>query len=184
MLFKRTHKQPIPEGAKITRLRSGQRLAKWTDSRGRKQEAKVSKDGGNVLIEAKEWTARYRDASGRLVQRPTECERLENAQAKLSYWQGLEEKRRAGIITASEAGASEWAHVDISEHVSAFKEYMTGKGLNANHVKVTASYLKRILAAVKVKRISDLNRERLERLGFVYEGIGRGSAARGPKERA
>ena len=172
MLFRRTQRKPIPEGAKITRLRSGQRIAKWTDARGDKQEARVSEDGQHVLVEAGKWTARYRDASGRLVQKPTGCERLEFAQSKLSDWLAIEEKRRAGIITASEAGAAEWAHVDIENHVSDYEKSLTGQGRSAAYIKKTAHTLRKAFKALRFSSIQDLNRSKAERWLHGHEGMG------------
>ena len=175
MLFKRTHKRPIPEGATITRTRSG-RVAKWTDSKGRKQSAPVSLDGGHILVEAATWTARYRDASGRLVQRPTGCERLELAQSLLSDWLALEEKQRAGIVTASEAGAAEWAHVAIADHVTDFEDFMRAKGLHTNTVKTRAYYLNRIFTATKTTRLPDISRSKVER--WLHDQVGAGMGLR------
>ena len=162
MLFRRTHKKPIPEGATITRTRAG-KVAKWTDPRGRKQTAAVSEDGQHILLEAATWTARYRNSEGKVIQRPTGCEKLEYAQTKLSDWLGLEEKRKAGIVTAGEATAAEWAYVSMTDHIDAFKATMTAKGLHQNTVNTRAYYLSRIFKACKVSGFTDVSKTRLER---------------------
>ena len=162
MLFKRTHKKPIPEGATVTRTRAG-KVAKWTDPRGRKQTAAVSEDGNHILLEAATWTARYRNSEGKVIQRPTGCEKLEYAQTKLSDWLGLEEKRKAGIVSGREATAAEWAYVSMTDHVNAFKATMTAKGLHKETVRMRTYYLTRIFKACKVSGFTDVSKTRLER---------------------
>ena len=44
MLFRRTHKKPIPEGATVTRTRAG-KVAKWTDPADANRPRRSPEDG-------------------------------------------------------------------------------------------------------------------------------------------
>ncbi|OQB34598.1 MAG: site-specific tyrosine recombinase XerC [Candidatus Hydrogenedentes bacterium ADurb.Bin179] len=170
MLFKRTHKKPIPEGATITRTRTG-KVAKWTDQNGR-HTAKVSPDGNHILIESQKWTARYRNADGRLIQKPTGCERLELAQNKLSDWLALEEKAKSGVLSTQERGAAGWAFVPIDRHICDYELYLRNLGRSEAHVKRTGQTVRRACKALSFGRIPDLNRAKAERWLMGQEDMG------------
>ena len=80
MLFKRKKKRKLSEDAKITQQR-GRKVARWTGGSG-----VVTEDGKYVMVEVSTWTARFRDADGRLIERPTGCRDKSAAQARLSGW--------------------------------------------------------------------------------------------------
>ncbi len=163
MLFKRTHKQPIPEGATVTKTKAG-KVAKWTDNEGRKHTARVEWQG-------KFWIARYRNSTGKLIERSTQCETKELAQAKLTDWLTLEEKKRSGVISQTEAGAAEWAFVDIGTHVSDYENSLRGQGRSAAYVKKTAQALRKAFRALRFSNIQNLNRSKAERWLHGHEGM-------------
>ena len=67
-VFKKSFTKPLPADAELF-TREGQKIARWKDAKGKTRKALVtaSKDGGaRILIEAKTYTAKYRDG-GRVV---------------------------------------------------------------------------------------------------------------------
>ena len=120
------------------------------------------------------WTARYRSADGRLIQKSTGCKDKRAAQARLSEWLSLEEKRKAGIMTAQEADTVQWVHVAIHDHIEDFETDMKARNLHKETVRMRVYYLQTIFNACKMSRLSEINRARLERwlYGKRNEGMG------------
>ncbi|MCK6458094.1 MAG: site-specific integrase, partial [Phycisphaerae bacterium] len=78
-VFRATYTKPLPARAEVF-TRKGERFARWTDCRGRKRTAKVTTpaDGEHagtdrVLVEARTFTAKYRDGTGRVLKTATGC---------------------------------------------------------------------------------------------------------------
>ena len=123
---------------------------------------------------SKTWTARYRGANGLLIQRSTQCKSRDAAQARLSEWLSVEEKRKAGIMTTQEADAAQWAYTPLLTHVENFKTDMKTRNLHKETIRMRTYYLKTIFNACKITRFSEINRAHLERwlYGKRNEGMG------------
>ena len=122
MLFKRKKRYSMPEGAVIS-MRRGTKNAQWTDNKGRKRQAPVTSDG-RIEVELATYTARYRNAAGERVERPTGCRSRDAAQTRLNEWLREAERVRAGVLSRSEASVAEWSNVPLLKHVEEYKSYM------------------------------------------------------------
>ncbi len=63
-VYRQTYKRPLPAGAEIVE-RKGERIARWTDRRGRRRSAPLTEDGARVRQEYRCWYASWAGADGR-----------------------------------------------------------------------------------------------------------------------
>ena len=114
-------------------------------------------------IEAGLWLMRYRDHSGRIVERSTGCRDRRNAEAKLRETEAREEKISCGIISPAEATAQDWQGVPLAEHLTGYLRYLeSAKGCTANHVKERRRCLSRVFRECRWTRLQDLSRPGFE----------------------
>ncbi len=109
------------------------------------------------------WTARFTAANGTIVQRPTGCRSKVAAQRRLSEWLDIEEKKRAGILTESEARAIEWISLDIAQHIEDYGQYLSGLDRSPAYVKKSVQTLHKASKALSFKTTRDFDRSRAER---------------------
>src|SRR5690349_6598519 len=105
-VYRKQFTKPIPSGAEVV-TKSGSPHARWKDRRGRTRTAPLSEDGTRITCAARTWTARYRDADGRLVEEATGCKDEQNARAKLAELERQAERVKAGVVTRGELQAAE-----------------------------------------------------------------------------
>jgi len=160
-LLKKINKMPLPDGAEVT-IRKNQATAKWTDKRtGKIRTAPlITGPDGSLFagVKAKNWTMRYRDETGRIVERTTNCHDKDMAQRVLSDAEGRIEKVVGGIITAAENRAMDFVAAPLADHIDDYIESLRGRGLTANTIKVYHSYLKEIASGCGFRRIADLSK--------------------------
>ncbi len=161
---KRT-RRPLPDGAEFVVEESNRRVATWTDKRGGKREAEViERDGGEcIVVESGTWYMRYRDASGIVRERSTECRTREGAMRVLADVEVQQERIRMGIVSFDEAHMADHARSDIGEHVGAYLEHMLGKGCTPRHIEERRRQLGRVMRECSFKRVRDLSGEEFER---------------------
>jgi hypothetical protein len=110
-VFKKTFTKPLPAGAELF-IREGKQFARWKDTKAKTRKALVtaSKEGqARILIEAKTYTAKYRDG-GRIVREvSTGCRDEQAARSVLAELERRAELVKAGVMTTSE---DEIAEVD------------------------------------------------------------------------
>jgi hypothetical protein len=85
-VYRKTFTKPLPSGAE-TFTRKGEKFARWKDAKGKTRTANVTtgKDGSErLLIEAKTFTAKYRDGSGIVREVATGCRDETAARAVLA----------------------------------------------------------------------------------------------------
>src|SRR4051812_39947830 len=97
-LIRKSFTKPLPAGAEII-TKAGRPHARWKDRHGRTRTAPLTEDGTRLSCAARTWTARYRDADGRLVEEPTGCKDEQNARAKLADLERRAERVKAGVVT-------------------------------------------------------------------------------------
>ncbi len=170
-VYRSTFTKPLPPDAEVF-TRKGERLARWTDRKGRKQTAKVTTTaaGERLLIVAGTFTAKYRTGSGLLVKTATGCRSLDAAKAVLGELTARADRVRSGITTAAEDSVLDHRSTSIAAHAAAYIEHLRGKhgkGGKARVSKVHADNVKRSLDRIMVGcgfgTLRDLNRRAVER---------------------
>jgi hypothetical protein len=132
-VYKATYTKPLPGKAEVT-TRKGERIAHWTDSRGRKRKARVTiptegkyKGADRIVVEASTYTAKYRDGSGHVVKVTTGCRTKDAAESVLKDLQDRADKVRCGAWTAAEDSVLDHRLTPIEQHIAAYLEHLRNK---------------------------------------------------------
>ena len=175
-VYKKTFTKPLPAGAELF-TREGQQFARWKDTKGkvRKTLVTASKDGEpRIIIEAKTYTAKYRDG-GRIVREvSTGCRDEQAARSVLADLERRAELVKSGVMTASEDAAADHLRTPLQDHLDAYAEHMRGRGLSATHREYTKKHLERIKAECGYVCLKDFAHESFERwlVKLVDDGAG------------
>ena len=176
IVYKETYTKPLPDGAEIFN-RKGQRYARWKDAKGKTRTARVTtptqgKNAGvdRIIVEAKTYTARYRDGSGHVVKTATGCKTLDAAKAVLVELETRADKVRCGKWTSAEDAVLDHQLTPIDRHVEAYLDHIRskrGKGskpkVSPQHIANVEHHLRRLVGECGFKLLRDLNRSTLER---------------------
>jgi len=164
-VYRKTFTKPLPSGAK-TFTRKGEKFARWKDAKGKTRTATVTtgKDGSErLLIEAKTFTAKYRDGSGIVREVATGCRDETAARAVLGEMVKRAVHVKSGIVTAAQDAVIDHQSTPLSEHVAAWLDYLTGKGVTVKRRNGNESYLRRLMDVCGFSRLADLNRSAVEK---------------------
>ena len=101
-VYRKMVTKPLPKDAEIVTVK-GERVARWKDRRGKTKSAPLAgEQQDRIAIFVKTFTARYRTAAGRTVEKKTGCRDETAARSKLAEFERREELVRGGVLTAAE----------------------------------------------------------------------------------
>ena len=157
-IFRRKTYKPVPAGATITERR-GQRVASWTDTRGKKRKAAVRESNGesSIIVQSKIWTAKYRTHDGRVLERSTGCRDEQSARAVLADWLGEQENLRAGIYSEKQLQTAEHLRKPIQEHIDAYLSNLDARSPNPEHRANVVRQLERIINDCGWRVLADID---------------------------
>jgi integrase len=164
-VYRKTFTKPLPSGAE-TFTRKGEKFARWKDAKGKTRTANVTtgKDGSErLLIEAKTFTAKYRDGSGIVREVATGCRDETAARAVLAELVKRCEHVKSGLMTAAQDAVIDHQGTPLGEHVAAWLDYLTGKGVTVKRRDGNESYLRRLMDVCGFSRLADSNRSTVEK---------------------
>ncbi len=164
-VYKKKYTKSLPEGAE-TFTRKGQRLGRWRDRAGKMRTASITQgtDGTpRIVIEAATYTAKYRDASGKVVEVATGCRSKDAAKAILGELMERAEKVRANIISSAENAILDHQEVALRRHIDDYLAHLRAKRSSAGHCGSREYYLDRIADKCGFLKLRDLDRSALER---------------------
>ncbi len=118
----------------------------------------------------------FKDGCGRVVQRPTGCREEAAARAVLADLEHRVRLVRAGVISAQEGAVADQAQVPIADHMEQYLAYLKARGGSKKLWEDRRRYLKRLQAALRWGKLSDLERNSLER--FLFRQLEEGKSAR------
>jgi integrase len=175
-VFKKQVTRPLPLGAEII-VRKGERLARWTDSRGKTRTAPVTtgKDGTDRLVtESPYYVAQYRDGAGHLQVVSTGCRDERAARKALADLEKTAELIRRGVITAAEASVGEQRDVPLSEHLDDYLAHLEASGRCPFHRSERRRQLDRLATECGFTKLADFNRGTLEQwlVAQAHKGMG------------
>ena len=176
-VFRKTATKTLPKGAEIVvrkkkrGKREGgegkddmERFARWKDRHGKDRQAKIT-TGKNredrIVVEAKTFTAKYRSASGRVVERATGCRDETMARRKLSEFMMQEERIITGIISSAEAETIEHQDEPLEGHVNAYLEALTASDAVEATVKNAKQRLNDVSGDCRWRTLRDMRAEDL-----------------------
>ncbi len=166
-LYKQRKHKSIPENAEIVRRRNS-KVARWVDGRGNRQEAPLSEDGTQIILETGPYWCKYRDYNGIIKRRSTGCLDKQCANEKLKDWVLEDQQVDSKLIRPEEIDAKQHAQKPIKDHrvdyIEALK-YKTTRGRRTSpaHVDNTERCLKRIIKECKFTRLIDIDKNAVKR---------------------
>jgi integrase len=164
-VFKKTFTKPLPADAELF-TREGEQFAKWKDSKGKTRKALVtaSKEGEpRILIEAKTYTAKYRDG-GRIVREvSTGCRDEQAARSVLADLERQAERIRTKIITAQEAGILSHQETALDQHRTDYLAHLQSNGCSKAHRDNVGRQLKRLFDECRFATLAEMDRHTVEK---------------------
>jgi len=167
-IYKKCLTRPLPAHAEIMEHR-GELVARWQTARGERRTAKViigRNSTKRISSQAKVYTARYRDAQGRMRDVPTGCRDKAAAKQVLARLETEAEKIRAGILTLEEVHTAAHATRPITEHLEAYLKHLAlkrvrGRKVSAHYRRNLRSRMERLIREGRLHRLADLNDSRM-----------------------
>lgn len=157
MLIKRPHYRPIPPRAEIITDRKGQRLARWTNAKGRAVSVPLNERGDRIVVESRRWYVRLQDADGRWFERRAYTDRTasEVLHAELAT---KVERGQVGMIDPMD----EHRKRPLVEHLDAFEQHLESRENTGSHVELTMQRVRTIAASIQAKVIAGITPGRVE----------------------
>ena len=177
-VYKKTFTKPLPAGAELF-TREGQQFARWKDPKDKTRKALVtaSKEGEpRIIVEAKTYTAKYRDG-GRIVREvSTGCRDEQAARSVLADLERRAELVKSGVMTAKEDQIADHHGTALAEHFDDYEASLRSKGVTDGHRKETRRCLDRLATECLFRRFADLKRGTLEK--WLTQESAKGMSAR------
>ena len=165
-VYKQKKYKPIPDNAEIVRRRD-HKIARWIDGRGNRQEATLSDDGIQIIVDSGPYWARFRDADGIERRKSTGCRDKQAAQQILQDWLNEADQIRSKIITPSQIDAKQHAQARIKLHREEYLEHLKnmtkrGRRTSPEHVANVRRCLTRITDDCRFSRLVDIRKDRVQ----------------------
>jgi len=174
-VYKETFTKPLPTGAKII-VRKGQRLAEWKDAKGKTRTAPLTAVGDRITVEARTFTAKYRDGAGIVRKVATGCRDEAAARSVLTELEKRAERVRGGLLTPAEDRMIDHQETPIADHMEDYLVHLQAKGDSVVHLADTRRLANKIIAGSGFGCLADIRRERVE--GWLVQRAAEGMAAR------
>ena len=162
-LFKRTERRPVPRAAEIV-TKDGKRFARWK-LRGKTITAavEVADDGTEtVLVKSGVYVAKFRDHTGRVVERSTGCRDESVARQKLAGWEREAEQILAGVLDATALDTARAAAGPLAPLLAAYEQSLIARAVSGVYRENAIRAIRRLVAEVPLKSLRDLRREIVE----------------------
>ncbi len=181
-VFRKTYTQPLPKHAEIVERR-GRQMVMWFDRRGRKQYADmtVGRNGEKKMLRrSPTYTAKYRNASGHVVEVSTGCKDETAARMVLAKLEQRNEHVKAGLLTADQAATLDHQQTPIGDHLDAYLQHLKmkkhkGRRICKSHRDNVERYLRRIISECGLARLSDMTATAIEAWMMQQESAGMGA---------
>jgi len=157
MLIKRRHYRPIPAGAQILTGRKGERIARWTNSKGRLVTRPLNDRDDRIIIESSHWYVRLQDATGEWFMRKAYTDRTASEVLHSELATKIE-RGQVGMIDPLD----EHRKRPLVEHIDAFERHLDSRENTASHVELTMQRVRTVANGIKAKVIADVTPGRVE----------------------
>ena len=178
-VFRKTSSRKLPADAQLIQ-RNGEAFAKIRDRNGKRQVVKVTKqaDGSlRALIPDRNFTAKYRDADGRIVTRSTGCADKDAALTTLAGWIRQAELVKSNVLTKTESRVSEYQNILLLEHIATYVDHLKRRKKNTDRINSTESRLVECIDGCCWSKLADMSADELQSYldNKQVEGMGAGS---------
>jgi len=182
-VFKKTFTKPVPADAE-TFTRKGEQFARWRDAKGktRTERVTVPDKGENagqprLLIEAKTFTAKFRDGAGIVRELPTGCHDETAARQMLADLMKRAENVKSGILTAAQDATIDYMALPLEKHLDAYLAHLAGRA-TVEHVGNVGRALRRVVGDCGFARLANLDRGAVETWLNRQKAAGMGARTR------
>ena len=128
-VYRATYTKPLPAGAELF-TKSGERFARWKNSKGRKQVSPVTtgQDGTDrLIVESPTYVAKYRDGSGLVCKVSTGCRDEDAARSVLSKLERRAELVKAEVISTGEAATADHQTTPVADHFATYLDHLRAR---------------------------------------------------------
>jgi integrase len=139
-------------------------VATWKDRSGKKRSAVVvvGDDGAQrVRLQSETYYAKYRDGDGIVREVATGCRDLQAARTKLAELQSIADKIKVGALTTLDLQIGDHSRTPLSVHVAEYIADLKARGVNADRIKTSETYLNADCDGCGFRWLRDLNAEKL-----------------------
>jgi integrase len=157
-VYRKTFTKPLPKDAEIL-CRGKVRLARWKDRKGKSQTAAVITNERGELrlsIQAKTYTAKYRDGEGVVREVATGCKDGTAANGRLRELERRAELVKAGVMTSSEDAIADWQAIPLTRHFADYIDSLRLKTVNETRIANMSSQWERICRECRFIFLADL----------------------------
>ena len=115
-----------------------------------------------MSVETGTYFARFKDHTGRIVERSTGCRDETNARRKLSDWETQAEQIRAGILDAGELETARSAAGPIAPAVAEYGQALTAAEVGDTYHANALRAVRRLTKELGFQTLRDIRREKVE----------------------
>ncbi len=176
-VFRKKSHRPIPANAEINQEK-GKTLARWR-VRGKLRTAQVTmgKDGTQrIVTQAKTFTAKYRAASGVIVERATGCRDEQAARQKLAGWMREQEQIDAGVLDQGKLDLVRVGESLLRPLIGEYESHLVASEVSAMYRKNVLAGIRRMATDCKFQFLKDLNANPV--VNWLAGQVGEGMSAR------
>ena len=164
-VYRKSFTKPLPPTAEVF-TRVGQRFGRWKDAKGKQRTAPLTTgtDGTDrIVVEARTFTAKYRDGSGVVREVATGCRDETAARSVLGELERRAELVKAGVMTAAEDSIADFHSTAFEKHLAAYESHLTARGTCPEYRNNTIRQLRRLYSECGITRLADLDTAMIER---------------------
>ena len=166
-VFRKTFTKPLPAGAEMV-ARNAHRLARWRDAKGRARTAPATAGGSRIVLRARTYTAKFRNAQGHIVEKATGCHDKVAAEALLSQWVRRAEHVKSKIMAAAEDAIADHQSTPIQEHLDAYFAHLAAEMVRcrrvSHHHRVNVEHnLQRVVTECRFCCLADITRSAVQK---------------------
>jgi integrase len=158
-VFRKTATKSLPDDAELF-ARKGEQFARWRDAKGRVRTAPITKgrDGNlRIVVEARTFTAKYRDGSGIVREVATGSRDEMAARSILADLERRAERVHAGIMSAAEDSSIEHQETRLADQIDAYVEHQKARGVHPTRLANANHRLNRIADDCRWRKLADLD---------------------------
>ena len=163
-VYRATYTKPIPAGAELF-TKSGERFARWKNSKGRKQVSPVTtgQDGTDrLVVESPTYLAKYRDGSGLVCKVSTGCRDEDAARSILSKLERRAELVKSEVLSKGESAMADHQATPVANHFAAYLNHVQAKGATAEHIADLKRKAERLFTDCVIDTLRGIDAETLE----------------------
>ncbi len=176
-VFKKQTTRAIPAGAEIVE-KGGERVARWR-VRGKLRTASVTTGeggGDRIITESATYFAKYRNAAGVVVIKPTGCRDRQAAEQLLKRWEREDEQVKAGTLDQKSLDIGRLSTIPLEDHLTAYERSLVAAEVSDVYRKNVLSAVRRVAKDCGFANPAQFNREVVE--NWLASRVDEGMSAR------